>query len=103
MVINGGVKDLDHCKTHWGYVDGVMLGRSAYQNPYMLAQIEQYLLAQSRFLQDTPSKTREQILLDFIPYVEQQLAEGVALKNDDSSYTWVVSGRAGRALISSSY
>ena len=43
IVINGGISTLSQCETHLEQVDGVMLGREAYQNPYLLAEVDQCL------------------------------------------------------------
>jgi tRNA-dihydrouridine synthase A len=76
IILNGGLTDLASCDTPLQHVDGVMLGRAAYQNPYILAEVDQ------RFYGDnSPVKSREQVLLDFIPYVEQQLTQGVHLNH----------------------
>jgi tRNA-dihydrouridine synthase A len=74
LVINGGITDLQQVDDHLRKVDGVMIGRAAYQNPYLLADVDR------RFFGDTcfpPS--RHQIIEALLPYVEQQLATGVYL------------------------
>ena len=42
IVLNGGVSTLDEAESHLQFVDGVMLGRAAYQNPYLLADVDAY-------------------------------------------------------------
>lgn len=76
VIINGGITDLDQSIRHLKYVDGVMLGRAAYQNPYLLADVDQQIYDQCKTTQ-----TREQVLLDFIPYVEEQLSLGAQLNH----------------------
>ncbi len=78
IIINGGLTTLEQCEVHLQHIDGVMLGRSAYHNPYLLAEIDYRLYHQS---DGTMTKSRDQVLLDFIPYVEEQLANGVALNH----------------------
>ena len=74
IIINGGVPDLDACADHLAHVDGVMLGRAAYQTPYVLAE------ADRRFYDPAAEiPTRAGILERFIPYVERELAEGTHL------------------------
>lgn len=74
IVINGGITDLDQVDAHLARVDGVMLGRAAYQNPYLLAEVDR------RFFGDTrPPLSRHQVVEALLPYVEQQLAQGVHL------------------------
>ncbi len=74
IVINGGINTLDDCRTHLQHVDGVMIGREAYQNPYLLAEVDHTLFTDSR-----PLASREQVLLKLLPYIEQQMQQGVAL------------------------
>ena len=74
IVLNGGVTTLDQAAAHLAHVDGVMIGRAAYQEPYMLAE------ADRRFSGATaPAPSRRQVLEAFIPYVERELAEGTPL------------------------
>ena len=76
VILNGGVSTLKQCLSHLEHVDGVMLGRAAYHDPYILAQADQLLYDSC-----TISKTRDQVLLDFIPYIEEQLSAGTALNH----------------------
>lgn len=72
--INGGVATLDETEAHLTHVDGVMLGRAAYQNPYILAEID------ARFYGDPrPAPSRHEVLEAFLPYVERELAAGTHL------------------------
>lgn len=71
VVINGGVQTLDECATHLAHIDGVMLGRAAYENPYLLAEVDQRL-----FGSDAPAMTREDALRGMRPYIERELAAG---------------------------
>jgi len=74
IVINGGIRDLDQCREHLARVDGVMVGREAYQNPWLLADVDREL-----FGVDKPARSRDDVLADLLPYVEHQLARGVRL------------------------
>ncbi|HWY26085.1 MAG TPA: tRNA dihydrouridine(20/20a) synthase DusA, partial [Nevskia sp.] len=74
IAINGGIRNLEDCETHLRHVDGVMLGREAYENPYLLAQVDARLFGDTR-----PAPTRAEILLRLRPYVEQELAAGTSL------------------------
>ena len=71
--LNGGVKTVADTEGHLQQVDGVMIGREVYHNPWLLAQLEQ------RFT-GAPSPTREAVVQRLLPYVEQQLAQGVRLQ-----------------------
>lgn len=74
VVINGGIRDADSVARHLGHVDGVMLGRAAYHEPWLLAELEQQIYA-------TPLPARKAVLDAMRPYVEGQLSRGVALKH----------------------
>ena len=74
IIINGGIETLDAAQNHLSFVDGVMLGRAAYQSPYRLADVDR------RFFGSTaPRLTRHEILEAFLPYIEEQCAKGVPL------------------------
>lgn len=76
IILNGGVATLDDVQNHLMSVDGVMIGREAYGNPYMLAH------ADRRFFQDSgPIPERDEILAAFIPFVERELANGTRLSH----------------------
>ncbi len=76
IILNGGVLTLDDAQAHLQQVDGVMVGRAAYQTPYVMAEADRLI-----FGEDVQPKTREQIVADFLPYVERQLIQGVPLKS----------------------
>jgi tRNA-dihydrouridine synthase A len=74
VVINGGIRTLAECEEHLRHVDGVMLGREAYENPWLLAE------ADARLFGDAPAgATRESTLRRMLPYVERELAAGTPL------------------------
>jgi tRNA-dihydrouridine synthase A len=72
--INGGLRELAEVRAQLAHVDGVMIGRAAYHEPYRL---HEYAVA----LEGEPPRTREALLRAWFPYVESQLARGVALKH----------------------
>ncbi|MBS0571315.1 MAG: tRNA dihydrouridine(20/20a) synthase DusA [Proteobacteria bacterium] len=72
VVINGGIVDAESARTHLHQVDGVMLGRAAYHDPYVLARLEQALFG-------APLPERETILHAMRSYIDAQLARGEAL------------------------
>lgn len=76
MAINGGVKTMEEIEGHLAHLDGVMVGREAYQNPYLLAEIDQRL-----FGSDKPVKKRREIVEAMYPYIERQLANGSYLNH----------------------
>jgi tRNA-dihydrouridine synthase A len=69
IIINGGIKTNDEIERHLQHVDGVMIGREAYHNPYMMADWD------ARFYGDQTGgpASREQVLEAMIPYVREQL------------------------------
>lgn len=69
--INGGIQSLDETEAHLQHMDGVMMGRSAYNDPYVLAEVDTRL-----FEETTPVPSRHEVLQRFLPYMEQQLADG---------------------------
>ena len=74
IVLNGGVQSLDEAEAHLAQVDGVMLGRAAYQTPAILAEVDR------RFFDPTaPVPDRDAAAEALLPYVESQHAAGTPL------------------------
>jgi tRNA-dihydrouridine synthase A len=71
IVINGGIKNLQQSQMHLKYVDGVMIGRSAYDNPFMLKDIEKII-----FNEEPLVKSKKEILNKYLDYVEIKASEG---------------------------
>ncbi|MGD0960127.1 MAG: tRNA dihydrouridine(20/20a) synthase DusA [Methylomonas sp.] len=76
IIINGGINTLDEAETHLQTLDGVMLGRAVYHNPYLLAEVDNRLFNDSR-----PLISRQQAVLAMLPYIERQLRLGVRLNS----------------------
>jgi len=76
IIINGGIEDFNAIDEHLTKVDGVMLGREAYYNPFMLAEVDQRIYGDTQ-----PTATRESIIEQIIPYIEAQVSEGARLKH----------------------
>jgi len=74
IIINGGIASLEEAAPHLEAVDGVMLGRAAYADPYLLAEVDRALYGDN-----TPPPSRADVLDGFMPYVERELARGVRL------------------------
>ena len=74
VVLNGGIASVEAAQAHLQQVDGVMLGRAAYHDPYVLHALE---AAQT----GAPLRPREALLQQMRPYVEAQLAAGLSLKH----------------------
>jgi tRNA-dihydrouridine synthase A len=74
IILNGGITDLDQAQAHMAVMDGIMIGREAYHNPYLLAEVD------GRFYHDYHSiPSREEVLVAYLPYVDRQLRSGVRL------------------------
>jgi tRNA-dihydrouridine synthase A len=76
IVINGGITTVAESEQHLESVDGVMIGREAYQNPWMLAEVDSTIYGM-----DNPSFSRDDVMAGILPYVEQQLARGARLNH----------------------
>jgi tRNA-dihydrouridine synthase A len=74
VIINGGIATLDACHEHLRKVDGVMLGREAYHNPWLLNEVDAQLFGHPQ-----AERTRRDVIERFLPYVERELAQGTAL------------------------
>ncbi|MCH7296771.1 tRNA dihydrouridine(20/20a) synthase DusA [Acinetobacter higginsii] len=69
--INGGIKTFEETQQHLQHVDGVMIGREAYHNPYLLAEMGQ--------LWSLEAPDRFEIMQQMMPYIHQRVAEGAPL------------------------
>jgi len=74
IVINGGIASLDEATAHLDHVDGVMLGRAAYQSPWLLADVDRRLFGRPQ-----PPKTLPSVVEAMMPYIAEQLAAGLRL------------------------
>jgi tRNA-dihydrouridine synthase A len=74
IVLNGGIGSLAEAEAHLPHVDGVMLGRAAYADPYLMAEVDAPLFGSN----ETPP-SRLDVLDRFVPYVEAELARGARL------------------------
>jgi tRNA-dihydrouridine synthase A len=73
IILNGGIQTLENVQTHLEHVDGVMLGRVAYQEPYRLAEID-------AALHGTPMPSRHEVVEKMLPFIEQRMTDGAPLK-----------------------
>ena len=85
--INGGIKTVDEVSQHWQHLDGVMMGREAYHNPYILAK--------ALSLWDEEASTAHQILEAYYPFMEQELSAGVPLMQMTRHILGLFQGMAG--------
>jgi tRNA-dihydrouridine synthase A len=76
VILNGGLSTVDASMQQLPHVDGVMIGRMAYHEPYRLHQLDRQI-----YTPELAPETRENVLLSYRPYVEQQCANGIAIKH----------------------
>ena len=76
LVLNGGLMDLAQAQAERGDLDGVMLGRAAYQDPWVLAGVDQQF-----FAAEPVRHSRQQVITDLVAYTDRQMAAGVLLKS----------------------
>jgi tRNA-dihydrouridine synthase A len=74
VIINGGIADIAEAKRHLGHVDGVMLGRAAYQEPWRLLAVDAELFGET-----APHATTKEAFEAMMPYIEHELARGTRL------------------------
>lgn len=90
IIINGGIKTVEQCQFLLARVDGVMVGREAYQNPYFLAEVDREIFATQQ-----PKVTREEVIEGFIRYMERESANGTRLHHMTRHILGLYSGRPG--------
>ena len=74
VVLNGGVTTLEQATAHLTHVEGVMMGRAAYQTPWILREVDEHLFGETN-----PIQTRLQAIEAFMPYVAREHANGTPL------------------------
>lgn len=76
IILNGGIKTIEGCKSSLDQLDGVMVGREAYQNPYFLHALDNEI-----FDSNTNIPSRMDIANQYALYIEKQLSKGVRLNH----------------------
>lgn len=71
ITINGGIKTIKECKNHLKFVDGIMIGRAAYENPFMIRDIDTEIYGV-----ESNVNSKKSILNQYLDYVEEKLREG---------------------------
>ena len=89
VVINGGFTDLTSVDAALDRVDGVMIGRQAYHQPYFMAELEQHLDA------SWSAPTRAAVVERMLPYIERELIDGVSLNSITRHMLGLFAGRPG--------
>jgi tRNA-dihydrouridine synthase A len=90
LVVNGGLAQWDAIESELTQVDGVMLGRVVYHDPYFLAQTDW-----RAYGDDAPARSRAEVLQALIPYAAAQLAQGVPLRAIARHVLGLYHGRSG--------
>lgn len=76
IIINGGINSIEQCQQHLEHVDGVMMGREAYSNPYILSRVDETIYGATA----TPP-SRDAVLDAYIEYTDQQIQAGARLNH----------------------
>jgi tRNA-dihydrouridine synthase A len=93
VVVNGGIRSLDEAESHLAHLDGVMLGRAAYGDPYVLADVDRRFFGSTK-----PPLSRQEIFAAYLPYVESELAGGTPLPHLARPLLGLFHGRYGGRL-----
>ncbi len=88
--INGGIHSLHQAQQHLTHVDGVMMGRAIYNDPYILAQADKQLFGDQYDI-----KTRHQVIEQMLPYIEMRMSQGRPLKSITRHLLGVFQGQPG--------
>ena len=88
--INGGITTLEQIKHHLNYVDGVMIGRAAYDNPYLFATVDRDI-----YNQKIEPLTRHQIVEAMFPYIDYWVGKGVKLHSISRHMLQLFAGQPG--------
>ena len=90
FILNGGINDIQTAQNQMLYVDGVMLGRTAYHDPYMLAQVDAVFFNDTHVIPD-----RCKIVEQLLPYIENEIAAGTKLHAITRHITGLFNGLPG--------
>ena len=90
FILNGGINDIQTAQQQMLYVDGVMLGRTAYHEPYLLAQVDAVFFNDTHVIPD-----RCKIVEQLLPYIENEIAAGTKLHAITRHITGLFNGLPG--------
>ncbi|MBL1320194.1 MAG: tRNA dihydrouridine(20/20a) synthase DusA [Methylophaga sp.] len=88
--INGGIQTLEQVQQHLNKVDGVMMGRSIYHDPYLLAQADAQIFGDPH-----PVLSRHDVIREMLPYIEQRLSQGCPVKSITRHLLGIFQGQPG--------
>ena len=91
IVLNGGIVSTEQVLSHLETVDGVMIGRQAYHQPYFLTELEAVLFDHK----DWQAPSRHEVIELMIPYIERQMSAGTELKNMTRHLLGLYAGQPG--------
>jgi len=91
IILNGGVTTVDECRAHLQHVDGVMIGRQAYHQPWFLTELEQAFGGDESWV--VPH--RHDVIQSLTPYIERELDDGAELKHITRHLLGIFAGRPG--------
>ena len=89
VVLNGGVTSANQVGEILDHVDGVMIGRQAYHDPYFVAELE------NRFLSQAEMPERREVVMRMLPYIEAALLDGVRLNSITRHMLGLFAGQPG--------
>ena len=92
IIINGGITSTEQIKEHLKMVDGVMMGRSIYQSPYLLADIEREIFNNENIL------SRHEVMENLVPYVKEETKKGTRLNQIMRHTLGLFHGQAGSSF-----
>jgi len=90
VVLNGGVKSLADAQAHLAWTDGVMIGREAYQHPYLLASVDSLI-----FGEDALPPSRREVMAAYLPYAQEMLERDVYLSHLTRHILGLFAGHSG--------
>jgi len=91
IILNGGITGTDQVLGHLENVDGVMIGRQAYHDPYFLTELEKALFG----IEESQAPGRHEIIESMIPYIEQQMSAGAELNHITRHMLGLFAGQPG--------
>ena len=92
IIINGGIASTEQIKEHLKKVDGVMMGRSIYHSPYLLADIEREIFNNENIL------SRQEVMENLVPYVKEETKKGTRLNQIMRHTLGLFHGQAGSSF-----
>ena len=92
IIINGGITSTDQIKNHLIKTDGVMIGRSAYHSPYLLADIEKEIFNNQNIL------SRQEVIEQLVPYVKEEIKKGTRMNQIMSHTLGLFHGQTGSSF-----